>query len=169
MRRNLLSFFAAISLLSAPAFAAGKEGLWQVVTTYQFGMRLLPPALVSLARAQNLKPPVSGQPFTSFMCMTVYEAEGRQPLHLNARDFDCETRVVSTKGPRMQLESICHGPLEGVGHSQLVWRGDDHFDGTYDFKGKFRGDPARMSSSFAADWQGNNCRGVRPFIPQVNN
>ena len=169
MRRNLLSFFAALSLLSMPAFAAGKAGLWQVTTTYQFGMRYVPPALVSLARAQGLKPPVSGQPFTHHMCMTGYEAQSNDPPHLNSRDYDCVTRVTESKGPRMQLESICHGPLEGVGHSQLEWRGNSHFEGSYDFTGKFRGDPARMSSSFSADWQGDNCRGVRPFIPQTNN
>src|SRR5262249_14147686 len=151
MRRPSLFLFAAMLLLSTPAFAAGKAGLWQVTTTYQFGMRFVPPALVALARAQGLKPPVTGQPFTHHMCMTSYEAESRQHLHLNSRDLDCIDRVVSTKGPRMVLESICHGPLEGVGRSEILWRGNDHFEGTYDFKGKFRGDSARMSSSFRAD------------------
>ena len=79
MRRRFLSFFAAMLLLSSPAFAAGKEGLWTVTTTYQFGMRYVPPALVALSRAQGLKPPVTGRPFTHHMCMTVYEAEGREP------------------------------------------------------------------------------------------
>ena len=166
MRRQFLSFLAAMLLLSAPAFAAGKAGLWQVVTTYQFGMRYVPPALVALSRAQGLKPPVSGQPFTHHMCMTHYEAEDRQPLHLNARDFDCANRVVSSRGPRMVLESICHGPLEGVGRYEIQWRGEDHFDGTFEFKGRFRGDATRMNSRFSADWQGEDCRGVRAFTPQ---
>src|ERR1700674_1088322 len=111
MRRPVLSFFAALLLLSTPAIAAGKAGLWQVTTTYQFGMRYVPPALVGLSRAQGLKPPVTGQPFTHHMCMTSYEAEGRQPLHLNSRDLDCANRVVSFRGSRMVLESICHGPV----------------------------------------------------------
>jgi hypothetical protein len=169
MRRSLLSIVAAMLLFSPPVWAAGKAGLWQVATTYQFGMRVVPPALVALARAQGLKPPVTGQTFTHHICMTAYEAEGKQPLHLNSRDLDCATRVVSFKGARMVLESICHGPLEGVGRSQILWRGSDHFEGSYDFKGKFRGDPTRMSSGFSADWQGDDCRGVRPYIPQNNN
>jgi hypothetical protein len=169
MRRPVASIVAAMLLLSSPAFAAGKAGLWQVTTTYQFGMRYVPPALVELSRAQGLTPPVTGRPFTHHICMTKYEAEGRQPLHLNSRDMDCVDRVVSTKGPRMMLESICHGPLEGVGHSEILWRGNDHFEGTYAFKGKFRGDPASMSSSFSADWQADDCRGVRAFIPRVIN
>src|SRR5438045_3797053 len=80
MRRLFLFLFAAMLLLSSPAFAAGKVGLWSVTTTYQFGMRYVPPALVSLARSQGLKPPVSGQPFTHHMCMVEYEAKGRDPL-----------------------------------------------------------------------------------------
>jgi len=169
LMRILLSSVFGLLLLAHPAFAAGKAGLWTVTTTYQFGMKYLPPALVALARQQGLKPPVSGQPFTHHICMTEYEADGRQPLHLNSRDLDCVNRTVSFKGGRMVLESICHGPLEGVGRAQILWRGTDHFEGTYDFKGRSRGEPARMSSSFAADWQGQDCRGVRVFIPQDNN
>lgn len=169
MRRSSFLIFAALLLLPAPVLAAGKAGLWQVTTTYQFGMRFVPPALVSLARAQGLKPPVSGQPFTHHMCMTSYETEGKQPLHFNSRDLDCTDRVVSFAASRMVLESICHGPLEGVGRYQILWRGNDHFEGTYDFKGRFRGDTTRMSSTFRADWQGDDCRGVRPYIQQSNN
>jgi len=166
--RNVVSFGLGLLLLTAPAFAAGKAGLWTVTTTYQFGMRYVPPALVALSRAQGLKPPVTGQPFVHHMCMTAYEAEGKLPPHLNSRDLDCTDRVVSFKGSRMVLESTCYGPLEGIGRSEIVWRGNDHFDGTYTFKGRFRGDTTRMSSSFAADWQGGDCRGVRPYIPQNN-
>ena len=165
MRRFFQSFFAAMLLLSSPAFATGKEGLWQITTTYQFGMRYVPPALVALSRAQGLKPPVSGQPFTHHMCMTHYEAESRQPPNFNSYDLDCTNRVVSFRGGHMILESLCYGPLEGVGHYDIQWRGNDHFDGTYDFKGRFRGDATRMSSSFSGDWQGDSCRGVRPYIP----
>ena len=168
MRRILSNAFVLLLLFGPQAWAAGKAGLWAVTTTYQFGMPYVPPALMALARQQALKPPVTGQPFTHHMCMTPYEAEGRQPLHLNSRDLDCANRVVSLKGTRMVLESICHGPLEGVGRAQITWRGDLHFEGVYEFKGRFRGDPARMSSSFNADWQGDDCRGVRPFLPQTN-
>lgn len=167
--RAVVSFGFAFLLLTGPAFAAGKAGLWGVTTTYQFGMRYVPPALVSLARAQGLKPPVTGQPFSHHMCMTKYEADSGQPPHLNSRDFDCTDRMVSSKGPRMVVETLCHGPLEGVGRSEITWRGDNHFDGTSSFKGRFRGDPTRMSSSFSADWQGDDCRGVRAYVPQNAN
>ena len=169
MRRVISPVIALILLLTPHAWAAGKAGLWTITTTWQFGMPRVPPALVALSRQQGLKPPVTGQPFTHHMCMTEYEADGRQPLHLNSRDTDCTNRVVSQRGARMVLESICHGPVEGVGRWQILWRGDQHFDGSYDFKGRFRGDPTRMSSSFSADWQGDDCRGVRAFIPQNNN
>ena len=168
MRRTLLPAFALLLLATPQAWAAGKAGLWTVTTIWQFGMPRVPPALVALARQQALKPPVTGQPFIHHMCMTEYEADGSQPLHLNSRDLDCVNRVVSLKGSHMVLESICHGPLEGVGRAQITWRGDLHFEGQYDFKGRFRGDRTRMSSSFNADWQGDDCRGVRPFIPQNN-
>jgi hypothetical protein len=168
MRRILLSACTLLLLLTPQAWAAGKAGLWSVTTIWEFGMPRVPPALVALARQQALKPPVTGQPFIHHMCMTVYEADGSQPLHLNSRDLDCVNRVVSMRRSVMVLESICHGPLEGVGRAQITWRDNGHFEGTSDFRGKFRGDPTRMSSSFTADWVGSDCRGVRPFIPQNN-
>jgi hypothetical protein len=85
-------------------------------------------------------------------------------LHLNNRDLDCVNRTVSQRGTRLVLESICHGPLEGVGRTQIVWSGNQHFEGSYEFKGRFRGNGSRMTSRFSADWSGNDCRGVRPFI-----
>jgi hypothetical protein len=168
MRRTFLLVFAAV-LLTQHAWAAGKAGLWTVTTTWQFGMSRVPPALMALSRQQRLPPPVTGRPFTHHICMTPYEADGSEPLHLNSRELDCTSRIVSQRGARTVLESICHGPVEGVGRTQIVWRGNQHFEGSYDFKGRFRGDPARMSSSFSADWQGDDCRGVKPFIPQLNN
>lgn len=164
--RVVLQAFALLLLLAPQAWAAGKAGLWTVTTTWQFGMPLVPPALMALARQQGLKPPVTGQAFVHHMCMTQDEADGSQPLHLNSRELDCANRVVSSRGARMVLESICHGPLEGVGRAQILWRGNQHFDGSYEFKGRFRGDRTRMSSSFGADWAGDDCRGVRPFVPQ---
>ena len=167
--RIILSAVAALLLMTPGAFAAGQAGLWTVTTTWQFGMAKLPPALVALARQQGLQTPVTGRPFTHHICMTEYEADGRQPLHLNSRDLDCVNRTVSMKRSLMVVESICHGPLEGVSRGQITWRGNQHFDGTSDFRGRFRGDPARMSSIFTADWAGADCKGVRPFIPQNEN
>ena len=68
----------------------------------------------------------------------------------------------------MVTESICHGPLEGVTRGQVTWRDNTHFEGSTEFKGKYRGDPARMSSTFSADWAGDDCRGVRPYVAQNN-
>ena len=164
MPRALFLSFAALLIVPQSALAAGKAGLWTVTTTWQFGMPIVPPAVAALVRQQKLKPPANGQPFIHYMCMTPSEASGSEPLHLNSRDLDCANRTVSQRGGRTVLEGICHGPLEGVGRTQIVWRGNQHFEGSYEFKGQFRGDASRMTSRFSADWSGSDCRGVRPFI-----
>ena len=170
MRRILSAAFATLLLLTPQAHAAGKAGLWSVTTIWQFGMDTVPPALVAPgAPQQGLRPPVSGQPFIHHICMTSYEAEGRQPLHLNSYDLDCTNRTVSMRRGVMVTEAICHGPVEGVVHGQVNWRDNGHFEGSSDFRGKFpRGDPARMSSAFSASWAGEDCRGVRPYVQQNN-
>jgi hypothetical protein len=164
MRRVLPLIFASLLTVPQGALAAGKPGLWTVTTVWQFGMPVVPPGIAALVRQQKLKPPTNGQPFTHYMCMTPSEADGSEPLHLNNRDLDCVNRTVSQRGTRLVLESICHGPLEGVGRTQIVWSGNQHFEGSHEFKGRFRGNGSRMTSRFSADWSGNDCRGVRPFI-----
>src|SRR5262249_59857329 len=124
-----------------------------VTTTYQFGMRYVPPALVSLARAQSLKPPVSGQPFTHHMCMIEYEAKGRDPLHLNSHDVDCTNRLLSSRGARTVMESTCYGPLEGVGRYDIQWRGKTQFLGNHYIKGRLPRQATRTRSHAHAAWQ----------------
>jgi len=165
MRRSL-SVSAALLFLVTPAWAAGKAGLWTISTVWQFRPAVVPSVWVALARQQGLSPPRNGQPFTHHICMSRYEAEGREPLHFNSRDYDCVNSVKNASRGQTVMEAICHGQVEGVGHYRINWRGDDHFEGSYDFTGKFRGDPARISSTFSADWAGSDCRGVRMFIPQ---
>jgi hypothetical protein len=157
---------AALLLLASPALAEGQAGLWTVTTNWQFSPPVVPRALVSMAREQDIAPPRNGQPFLHHICMTDYEARGRDPLHLNNRDYDCEPRIVSARRGVTVMDNVCHGQVEGVGRTRITWRGNSHFEGTYSFIGKFRGDPARISSSFSAEWAGRDCRGIRVFIPQ---
>lgn len=161
-----LCMIALCSVLASPALAAGRAGLWTVTTTWQFMPPVVPRALVLMSRDQGIAPPRNGQPFVHHICMTDYEARGRDPLHLNNRDYDCEPHIVGARGPRLVMENVCHGQIEGVGRYRIAWRGADHFEGNYAFAGKFRGDPARISSSFSADFAGADCRGVPVFIPQ---
>src|SRR3954465_8657625 len=153
-------------LLAPPALAAARAGLWTVTTSWQFSPPIVPKALVEMSREQQIAPPRNGQPFLHHICMTDYEARGRDPLHLNNRDYDCEPHIVSSRGSVTVMENVCHGQVEGVGRHRITWRGNDHFGGSFAFPGKSRGDPARISSSFSADWAGGDCRGLRVFIPQ---
>ena len=99
-------------MLSQNVWAAGKAGLWTMTTTWQFDMRIVPPAIAALVRQQKLVPPTNGRPFIHYMCMTGAEADGSEPLHFNNRDLDCVNRTVSTRGSAMVVASVCHGPLE---------------------------------------------------------
>ena len=168
MRRASYTIAALLLLgtLTSPALAAGRQGLWTMTTTWQFAPPVVPRALVAMSREQGIVPPRNGQPFLHHICMTEYEAQGRDPLHFNNRDFDCESRNVSARRGVTVMDNVCHGQVEGVGRYRITWRGNDHFEGTYSFTGKYRGDPARISSSFTGDWAGGDCRGIRVFVPQ---
>src|SRR3569833_3635555 len=143
LMRPILYLIAATLLLASPALAAGKAGLWTVTTTWQFSPPFVPSVLAGMARQQGLQSPRNGQPFVHHMCMTPYEADGRQPMHLNNSDFDCVPRVISFRRSLMVMETICHGQVEGVGRSQITWRGGGRGGGAGAGAGGGRGGPAR--------------------------
>lgn len=165
----ILSATLAAAPATTPAMAAtGRAGLWNVTTALRASSFTVAPGLAAMLRRTGFNMPMAGQPLASQMCMTPVEVDDDQPPHMNPRDYDCSSRVTGRRGPLMRVESVCHGRREGVARAQIAWRGGDHFDGTYAFRGRISGRPARFDLAFSADWAGPDCRGIRPFIPQAN-
>jgi hypothetical protein len=63
----------------------------------------------------------------------------------------------------MSADTVCHGRMEGVGHSQISWRGNEHYEGSYDFKGAAQGHSTTMTTHFTGDWAKADCGAVKPF------
>ena len=57
--------------------------------------------------------------------------------------------------------------MEGVGRSQMNWRGNEHYDGSYSFKGTTHGHAQDMSTHFTGDFVKADCGAVKPFMPKM--
>jgi hypothetical protein len=171
MHMNRVFAFVAAALIATPgaALAAqGRAGLWTITTTLQNSSFQVTPAFSATMLRTGLNLPTSGQTLVTQMCMTDEEVDNAMAPHMNMRDLDCTSRVVGQRGPVVRVEATCHGRREGVGRSQVTWRGNDHFEGTYMFKGRFSGHSAQVSTAFRADWVQADCHGIRAFVPQTN-
>jgi len=63
----------------------------------------------------------------------------------------------------MKSEVVCHGEMDGVGHTEINWTGNEHYMGSYSFKGTMNGRPNEMSSTYKGDWVKADCGSVKPF------
>ena len=167
MPHKLTSVLIATTiLLPAAALAAphGKPGLWNITTTMQMAaMPKMPPEVMALMKQRGIKVPQSGQPMTSQMCMTAEQAAMDKPPNMDREGVKCTPKVISQTATSATTEITCHGTMEGTGRSQISWRGDSHYEGTYSFTGSVEGRPNNMSSTYTGDWVKADCGSVKPF------
>lgn len=169
MQRNLVSGWIAAAVILAPgaAHAAhGKPGLWTITSTMHMATPLpMSPDMAAMMKKRGMKDmPMANQPFTSQMCMTQAEVEADKPPRMTSRQINCETKVLSQSASAMKSEVTCHGVMEGTGHSEISWTGNEHYTGSYSFKGTMHGRPNAVNTSYKGDWVKADCGSVKPAM-----
>jgi hypothetical protein len=155
---------AAILLFPAAAFAGhGKAGLWNVTSSMQMAnMPQMPPEAIAAMKARGMKMPGMGQPMTMQMCMTQEQVNGDVPPAMHNRAENCSTKLISQTASSMKSEVTCHGRMDGVGRAEMSWRGNEHYEGTYNFKGSMEGRPQEFSTHYSGDFVKAECGAVKP-------
>lgn len=156
---------AAIVLAPAAALAAhGRAGLWNISSTMEMAnMPQMPPEAMAMMQSRGMKMPgMGGQPVVTQICMTQEQVNGDKPPAMNNHAENCTAKLLSQTGTSMTSEVICHGRMEGVGHSQMSWRGNEHYEGTYSFKGSMEGHPQQISTRYTGDFVKADCGAVKP-------
>jgi hypothetical protein len=172
MNRRLISGLIATSVLLVPAVAwaaHGRAGLWNISTTMQMpNMPQMPPEALAMMKARGMSMPgMGGAPVVSQICMTQEEVNADKPPQMKNNEMNCTTKVLNQTSSSVTAETTCHGRMEGVGRSQVSWRGNDHYEGTYSFKGSMEGRPQEMTSHFAGDFVKADCGSVKPYTPKL--
>ena len=167
MHRNLTSVLvaAAIGLVPVAAWAAhGKPGLWTISSTMQMAnMPQMPPEAMAMMKERGMKiPGMGGAPIVSQIFMTPEQVNGDVPPAMHRDGENCTTKLLSQTATSMKAEVTCHGRMEGVGRSEMTWRGNEHYEGTYSFKGSMAGRPQEISTRFTGDFVKADCGSVKP-------
>jgi hypothetical protein len=166
MSKHFLAALLTLAVaLPAAANAApkGKPGLWDITSTVQMAkMPDLPPEVLEMMKKRGM--PGLGQPTKSQICVAANDTSADAATRMQAQHgVTCTPHVISETATSAVTEVTCHGGMEGTGRSQISWRGDSHYDGSYSFKGSSHGQPQEMGTKYTGDWVKSDCGSVKPF------
>ena len=165
MKTAIRLIAAAAVLLPVAAFAGhGKPGLWNISTTMQMAnMPQMPPEAMAMMKSRGMSMPgMGGAPITTQICMTQEQVNGDVPPAMHNSAESCTTKLLSQTATSMKSEVTCHGRMEGVGQAEMSWRGNEHYEGTYSFKGTMEGQPQAISTRYTGDFVKADCGAVKP-------
>jgi hypothetical protein len=167
MHPRFVSGLIAVATVLAPtaALAAhGKPGLWTVSSTMQMAnMPQMPPEAMAMMKAHGMKMPGMGEPIVTQICMTLDQVNADKLPAMNSREESCTNKVLSQTLTSVTAETTCHGQMNGVGHMQISWRGNEHYQGSYSFKGMMEGHPQEFNTNYAGDFVKADCGSVKPY------
>ena len=155
---------ATVVLAPVAALAAhGKPGLWNISSTMEMANTpQMSPEAMAMMKSRGMKlPGMGGQPTVTQICMTQEQVNGDTPP-MNNRQESCTTKLLNQTATSMTSEVTCHGRMEGVGRAQMTWRGNEHYEGTYSFKGTMEGRPQQISTRYTGDFVKADCGSVKP-------
>ncbi len=98
--------------------------------------------------------------------MTQDQVNADKPPAMSNREESCDTKMLNQSPGMMETEVTCHGRMNGVGHMKVSWRGNDHYEGVYNFKGTMEGRPQQMIHALLRRLRESDCGSVRPFMPR---
>ena len=156
---------AAAILVPAAAYAGhGKPGLWTISSTMEMpNMPQMPPEAMAMMKSRGMSMPgMGGAPIVTQICMTPEQVNGDVPPAMHNSAENCTTKLLSQTATSMKSQVTCHGRMEGVGLAEMSWRGNEHYEGTYSFKGTMEGRPQSLSTRYTGDFVKADCGGVKP-------
>ena len=89
----------------------------------------------------------------------------KPPAISNREDVKLRHQGAQPSPTAMHTEITCHGRMEGIGQMQMSWRGNEHYEGTYSFKGSIGGRPQDMTTHYTGDFVKADCGSVKPYGP----
>jgi hypothetical protein len=159
-RRITALSMLALAVIAVPAMAKqGKVGLWNVTSSTD--VTLPPQVAAALKKAGQSLP--AAKPMTVQMCMSQAEVDSSEPPHLDSKATGCVTKTTRQTASEMTATMTCNGDMKGSGSIQISYSGNEHYAGSYSFKGTSFGSPANITTRFKGDWVKADCGSVKPY------
>jgi hypothetical protein len=70
---------------------------------------------------------------------------------------ECTMGQVTTTGHTFAADMTCTGEMEGQGHVSVSYDSDEHYVGTWTFKGMAHGHSTSMTNTFEGKWVSADC------------
>jgi len=161
---------AAFALpLTAQAWTHGKPGLWATTVDMSFskgGPPPIPPEQLEKMKQMGIKLPF-GEPVTTNICITPEQAAQDEPPKPEQQDKSCQVQNLKHSGNSFSGEMVCNGAMQGSGHFESTYVGDESYNGKMDFAGTTKRGEIAMSNKFSGKWLGADCGTVKPFTRSV--
>jgi len=149
-----------LAVIAAPALAKqGKVGLWNVTSSTEVVLSAADAATLKKAGQKSAPTP----PMTLQMCMSQAEVDSAEPPHLDKSATGCTTKTTRQTRAEMTADMICTGNMKGSGSIKINYTGNEHYAGTYNFRGTNFGAPANFTTHFKGDWVKADCGKVKPY------
>lgn len=162
MRRiAIASVLLALAVPGAAWAGHGKAGLWNISSTTNMAMTL-PPEVQAQMKQMGMTAPTS-HTVTSQMCMSQADVDSDEPPQIDRQATGCVTKILSATPAAMKAEMTCNGKMKGTGQIQVAYQGNEHYTGSYSFKGAVEGNPTSTTTSFKGDWIKADCGAVKPY------
>ena len=162
--RIRLSLLAGLLLLSACGPAPvphGKVGLWNFTTTLHNVNAEIPPAAKMQMAMMGLAVPDT-QTHDGQICMSADQVKQGALPPINPPDGGCTSAVTKQDAKAVTAVMTCTGSMKGTGQLSISYADDQHYAGTYNFKGTTEGKALTLSSSFQATWAKTDCGAISP-------
>lgn len=156
------AFALAALAVSAEAFAGpGKAGLWEVTTSLNFGVGgfQISSEQAAQMRQFGLEVPGISKPYVARQCITPEQAAQDALPKPQAGNSGCELRNLRHEGALWNADIACSGELQGNGRLSARFDSDEHFSGTWSFRGTSTQVPTEidMSNPYSGRWLGETC------------
>jgi hypothetical protein len=134
--------------------------LWRVTTTIDLGASApkIPPEQAARLQSMGIKLPTAGQAFSTDQCITPDMAARDAPPHMGRNDSGCSAQNQKSSASGMSADLVCTGAMKGQGAMQLAYADDQHYSGSFSFKGVASGHQVDMKTTIAGEWQAAACK-----------
>jgi hypothetical protein len=162
--RILFSCLTGLLLLSACGPAPvphGKVGLWNFTTTIHDVNAEIPPAAKASLAMMGMAVPDS-QTHDGHICMSDADVKQGALPPINPPDGGCTSKLTKNDAKAVTAVMTCTGSMKGTGQLSIAYADEQHYAGTYNFKGTAEGKPLTLASDFKATWAKADCAAVTP-------
>ena len=139
----------------------GKVGLWNFTTTIHNVNAEIPTAARQSLAVMGMAVPDT-QTHDGAICMSEDQVKQGALPPINPPDSGCTSNVTKKDAKQVTAQMTCTGSMKGDGQLAIAYADDQHYTGTYNFKGTFSGKPFVLVSNFKANWVKADCGAVTP-------